>query len=71
MPGLHKHRIKSDIKKLLAEKEIEGNIRSKILNSLVNYTYKTALEYGRTQEAVFLSPNKNPFDSSRDDYVIT
>jgi hypothetical protein len=71
VPGLHKHRIKSDIKKLLAEKEIEGNIRSKILNSLVNYTYKTALEYGRTQEAVFLSPNKNPFDSSRDDYVIT
>jgi hypothetical protein len=71
VPGLHKHRIKSDIKKLLAEKEIEGNIRSKILNSLVNYTYKTALEYGRTQEAVFLSPNKNPFDSSRDDYAIT
>lgn len=71
MPGLHKHRIKSDIKKLLAEKEIEGDIRSKILNSLVNYTYKTALEHGRTKEVTYASQNKNPFDSSREDYVIT
>jgi len=71
VPGLHKHRIKSDIKKLLEDKEVKGEIRSKILNSLVNYTYKTALEYGRTKEVAYVSQNKNPFDSSRDPYALT
>lgn len=71
MPGLHKHRIKTDIKKLLEEKEIEGAVRNKILNSLVNYTYKTALEYGRTKEVTLVSRNVNPFDNSREPYVIT
>lgn len=71
MPSLHKHRIKSDIKKLLEDKEVKGEIRSKILNSLVNYTYKTALEYGRTKEVTFVSQNKNPFDNSREPYALT
>jgi len=71
VPGLHKHRIKADIKRLLEEKEIEGAIRSKLLNSLVNYTYKTALEYGRTKEVAYVSQNKNPFDNNREPYVLT
>jgi hypothetical protein len=68
---LHKHRIKTEIKKILEDKEIEGAVRSKILNALVNHAYKTALEYGRTKEVAYVSQNKNPFDSSREPYALT
>lgn len=67
---LHKHRIKTEIKKILEEKGIEGDVRSKILNALVNHAYNTALEYGRTKEMVFVSPNKNPFDNKEEPYAI-
>jgi hypothetical protein len=66
---LHKHRIKTEIKKILEDKEIEGAVRNKILNALVNHAYKTALEHGKSKEINFITQNKNPFDSKKEPYA--
>lgn len=68
---LHKHRIKSEIKRILEDKEIEGPVRNKILNALVNHAYKTALEYGKSKELNYVLQNENPFDNKKEPYVIT
>jgi len=44
---LNKRVIKRGIKEILADKAVDGPTRSRILNSLVNYTYQEVLKRER------------------------
>lgn len=44
---LNKRAIKRGIKEILADKAVDGPTRSRILNSLVNYTYEEILKRER------------------------